>query len=369
MFSPLLRGLCAAVLLLVPALPAQRARPLGPDDFKIELQLDRLPAISQGRTGTCWCFATTSFLESEVTRIKGEHVDLSEMFGVYEAWKEKAERFVRLQGKTQFSQGGLSHDLIAMAKEHGLMPVSAYTGLREGAADFDHGELEQMLAAILPIVVGARRPGTEWRDAVGGVLDAYMGAPPQSFEVDGRTVTPQQYAREVLALPLDDYVELMSFESEKFGQRAELLVPDNWMRDANYWNVPVAELLDNLDHALRAGYSVAIDCDVSESSNDGGRALMRLSPQLEKKEITDRLRQVQFDSKETTDDHLMHIVGMAKDPDDGVWYLVKNSWGRGGPFEGHQMMSRNYVALKTLALMVHKDALLKATRATFKRTD
>ena len=135
---PTLPRLLGAALRLVAALPAQRARALGPDDFTIEVKLDRLPAISQGRTGTCWCFATTSFLESEVTRLRGEVVDLSEMYGVYQGWREKAERFVRLHGKTQLGEGGLSHDLIAIVREYGAMPASAYTGLREGQTEFDH---------------------------------------------------------------------------------------------------------------------------------------------------------------------------------------------------------------------------------------
>lgn len=357
--------LCGAVLVLALPLAAQRARPLGPDDFTMEVALDRMPVLSQGRTGTCWCFATTSFLESEVKRLKGETVDLSEMYGVHAGWREKSEVFVRLHGKVQLGQGGLSHDLIAIAREHGVMPASAYSGLREGRAEHDHEELEKILQTLLPIYANGKRPSPEWQDAVGGVIDAYLGKPPASFEVGGRTVTPQQYAREVLALPLDDYVELMSFDSEGFGTKGELLVPDNWMRDSNYWNVPIQELLANVDHALRAGYSIALDCDVSEATNDQGRGLMRLSPQMEKHEITDDLRQLQFDSRETTDDHLMHIVGIAKDKDGGVWYVVKNSWGNVGPFEGNVMMSRAYLALKTLAIMVHKDGTLESTRARF----
>lgn len=360
--------LCGAVLLVSSALIAQRARPLAPEDFTIEVNLERTPVLSQGNTGTCWCFATTSFLESEVKRLKGETVDLSEIYGVHAAWLEKAELFVRLHGKAQLGQGGLSHDLIAVAREYGVVPASAYSGLREGKADHDHGELEKVLQTLLPIYATGSRPSDEWPDAVRGIVDAYLGKPPATFEVDGRTVTPQQYAREVLALPLDEYVELMSFEKDGFDKTAELLVPDNWLRDSNYWNVPVTELLDNIDHALRAGYSVALDCDVSEPSNDQGRGLMRLSPQLEKREITDELRQLLFDSRETTDDHLMHIVGLAKDGDGGVWYVVKNSWGPNGPFGGNVMMSRAYVALKTLSIMVHADGTLPATRAKFRQS-
>ena len=359
----------AAVLAVCLASVAHAQRPSvpDPDDFEIVVDLERLPVISQDSTGTCWSFATTSFLESEVKRLSGEQIDLSEMFLVRWAYMEKAERYVRLHGKTQFSQGGLSHDVIAMARRYGIVPAADFDGLAGNATRHDHGELEKTLKAMLEVYAPASSPSPYWQDAIGGVLDAYLGEVPEVIEVEGRKMTPQQYAAEVLRLPLDDYVEIMSLQSEGFGRRSELLVPDNWMRDANYWNVPVDDLLANLDHALEHGYTVAIDCDVSEPTNDNRRGVYQLSPALERRSITDELRQQQFDSRETTDDHLMHIVGIAKADDGRTFYITKNSWGRRGPFEGNLMLSRNYVALKTLALMVHVDGLTSAVRERFGR--
>lgn len=343
--------------------PSQARKPLGPADFKAEIQLDHTPILSQGRTGTCWSFATTSFLESEIERLHGEQVDLSEMHTVYWGYVEKARRYVRLHGKAQFSQGGLSHDVVAVARRHGVAPVSAYPGLVGGADQHNHGALEAALQEVMKPFVAGQRPTNELDAAVRAVLDEHLGAPPETFEVKGVHATPASYANDILGLPLAEYVELMSFESDGFGEKAELLIPDNWMRYQGYWNVPVAELLANIDHALEAGYTVALDCDVSERTNSSG--VMKLSSELEATEITDAMRQKMFDDRSTTDDHLMQIVGRSKGPGGTVWYVVKNSWGTRGPFQGYVMMSRPYVAAKTLAVMIHRDGLLPKTLEAF----
>ncbi|MBK8978920.1 MAG: aminopeptidase [Planctomycetes bacterium] len=353
---------------LLGAVAAQRPAAVDPRGFTIEIDLARQPVLSQDRTGTCWSFATVSFLESEITRLHGETVDLSEMFAVRCAYQEKARRFVMLQGKAQFSQGGLSHDVITLARNYGLAPQSAYDGLCGESTQHDHSELEQTLTAMLGVYAGASRPSEHWQAAISGVLDAYLGEMPATFEIDGHSYTPQTYAQQIARLPLDDYVELMSFQSEGFGHRAELLVPDNWMRDGNYWNMPIEELVANVDFALEHGFSIAIDCDVSEPGASAGRGLFQLPAALEKRTpIPDALRQRQFDDHETTDDHLMHIVGRAKHDDGRTFYVVKNSWGSQGPFDGLLMMSRNYLALKTLAVMIHVDGLRPETRARFGR--
>lgn len=360
-----LRSAAAAALLGLCALPvvAQTPEATGPDDFKIQIDLERTPILSQGRTGTCWSFATVSFLESEVARLHGEKVDLSEMYPVYWGYVEKARRYVRLHGKAQFSQGGLSHDVTAVAKRYGVVPVAAYDGLVGDAKVHNHGAMvRELQEAIEPFAKG-EKPASELDATVRAILDEHLGPVPDMIEAKGVATTPAAYAKDLLQLPLDEYVEVMSLQSDGFGQRAELLIPDNWMRYQGYWNVPIAELLANVDHALENGYTIALDCDVSERTN--GRGMMKLSPELEAGEITDELRQQMFDDRRTTDDHLMQIVGTAKGPDGSKWYVVKNSWGTRGPFGGNVMMSRAYLAAKTLAIMVHEDGLLPKTRAKF----
>lgn len=358
----------AAAAALVPALSLPAQRPSSSRSFEIEVEHARLPALSQDNTGTCWSFATTSFLESELQRIHGAPTDLSELHTVYYGYLEKARRYVRLHGKAQFSQGGLSHDLIDVVARYGIAPQSAYDGLAGDATRHDHGELEAMLKAIVDQVATSERPSPRWEDAVRGVLSAYLGAPPPSFDAGAGSVTPLEYAHRELQIPVDSYREVMSLQGEGFWRRATLLVPDNWSHDDDYWNVPLEQFLENLDHALRTGFTVAVDIDVSERGTRGpNRWVWELPKKLETDgAITDDLRQRMFDSRETTDDHLMHVVAIAHDDDGKQFYLTKNSWGADGPYDGHVMISRNYMAAKLLAFMVHEDGLMRDTVERFR---
>ena len=345
-------------------LVAQDARKSTKDGkFTIEREIERLPVLSQDRTGTCWSFATVSFLESEMERIHKRPIDLSEMFPVYQAYIEKIRRYVRLGGKAQLSQGGLSHDVIHLVKRFGLTPASVYSGLCEGKERHEHDEMEKMLKAIADVIVTAKKPSKTWETGVRGVLDAYLTPPPTTFDFGGRQVTPRQYADEILKVPYNDYVEVMSFAYAPFWEEAELLVPDNWMRYGRYLNVPVDAMMEALDHALAQGYSVAVDIDVSEKGFQARRGVAKLPQKMEQSTVDDALRLRLFDSKDTTDDHLMHIVGTAKDEKGTTYYITKNSWGdKIGPYRGNLYMSRNYVALKMLAFMVHRDGLPRSFR-------
>ncbi len=327
-------------------------------EFTVETEVERLDVLSQGRAGTCWSFATTSFLESEVARIHGKAIDLSELFPVYWGYVDKAETFVRLHGKAQFSEGGLSHDVIRMVEKHGIVPAQTYDGLRGDSKVHDHGELAKVLTGMIEALKDSKRPSGQWREAIRSVLDVYLGAAPSSIDVDGKNVTPVEYSKDVLAIPTKSYREVMSFSGQKFWQKAELLVPDNWMRFDDYLNVPLETFMTSFDHALKAGFSVAVDMDVSEPGARGN--VWKLSEVLEADgAITDAMRQEMFDSRQTTDDHLMHVVGISRDAEGKKFYLVKNSWGKRGPYEGYLHVSANFMALKLLAFMVHEDGMQK----------
>ena len=48
--------------------------------FTDVVKVPATPVKNQASTGTCWCFATTSFMESELLRMGKGTYDLSEMF-------------------------------------------------------------------------------------------------------------------------------------------------------------------------------------------------------------------------------------------------------------------------------------------------
>ena len=359
---PLLVALLALVPL--PVLTAQDGAGAGDSrfgDYTLETDLPCLDVLSQGRTGTCWSFATTSFLESEVARITGQPVDLSEIWPVRATILEKAKRYVKTKGKSRFTEGGLSHDVIEMVREYGMVPASAYTGLTEGQRVHNHGELFAVIGGVIKGLAENRRLSPRWEAAVNAVLDTYLGAAPETVTVDGKQLSPKEYARDVLRLPLDRYIEVMSLARADFGKRAELDIPDNWWDYDQYLNVPLDTFMAGIDHALAKGYSVAVDMDVSEPGFQQGKGIASLPAELEKKgAVTQQVRDAMFvdgATGATTDDHLMHVTGTAKGPDGRTWYVTKNSWGAVGPYKGYILVSKPYMRAKALAYMVHEEGL------------
>lgn len=345
----------------------------------------------QNKSGTCWCFSGTSFIEDEIMRQGGDSLDLSEMFTVRKCYEDKADRYVRMYGQTNFSPGGAVTDVAYVWRKYGAMPEEVYRGLNYGEKKHVHGELQGVLEGVVKTV--AKKPNnkvsTAWKSALNGVLDAYLGEVPQTFTYNGKTYTPQSYAASLPFNP-DDYVVITSFTHHPFYESFILEVPDNWTWD-KYMNVPMEEMKAIVDNAIKNGYPVSWAADVSEKGfkwNDGvalmpkGKDLadmegtelsrwVKLSDADRAKEqydfdgpveeitVTQELRQESFDSQETTDDHGMEIVGIAEDQEGNRYYKVKNSWDTNQIYDGFIYVSEPFFLAKTLSLMVHKDAVPK----------
>ena len=317
--------------------------------------LDVNPIESQGKTGTCWSYATVSFLESELMRLgKGEY-DLSEMFVARNVYLEKADNFVRRHGKTNFGEGSLSHDLINTIEKYGLMPNEAFSGLVADLGKHDHSELAGLLGAYLKTLVGQKKLSSIWKEGYLSLLDVYLGKVPDSFEFKGRFYTPLEFAQYLEIYP-DNYVNLTSFTHHPFYQEFVLEVPDNWS-NGEFVNVPIDEMVQIAKNALNKGFSIAWDTDVSNDQFDSKKGVASIDV-----EVSQDLRQVNFDNYTVTDDHLMHITGLAEGSDGVMYFLVKNSWGdsRGMEnYKGYIWVSENYFKLNTISIMLHKDALSK----------
>ncbi len=368
-YQPLL---LAAALFVCPALsaqddPAPAAEETRPEkyEFTIDRNLECTDVESQDQTGTCWCFATASFIESELIRQgQGQH-ELSEMFIVKNIYRDKAMNYLLRHGKANFGEGALAHDFINAAGKYGLVPDEVYSGLIDGEEKHDHSEMVAVLEGMLQALAGRRRLGTSWDEAYGAVLDAYLGVSPAEFSYQGNTYTPQSFARHVGFNP-DDYVNFTSYSHHPFGRPFVLEIPDNFS-NGSFQNVPVDRLVEIIDTALDNGYTVAWDGDVSERAFSAGAGLAVL-PTPDRRdalkvpgdeiEVTQEMRQATFEELSTTDDHLMHLVGRAHDQLGHKYYIIKNSWGpQSGPYNGYIYMSEPYVRLKTVSLVVHKDAL------------
>lgn len=358
------------------AAPAPAAPP-AEYQFTDVYRVDCTPVKSQGRTGTCWCFSTASFLESEAMRQgKGIH-NLSEIFVVRNTYVDKVRNFILRQGKTNFGEGAMAHDLFRSFDEHGIVPDEVYTGLVDGATTHDHGELEGVLLGLAETYSKRRPPGANWDEVINAVLDVYLGKAPQEFSYQGQTYTPQSFA-ESLGISGDDYVGLTSYTHHPFGAPFALECPDNFA-GGQFENMPIDDLVAAIDQALAQGYSVVWDGDVSEKGflmNNGvavlpaeGSAEFAKAPGPEQA-VTQEMRQQTFENFSTAEEHLMHLVGLAKDQNGNKYYIIKNSWGELGNHKGFLYMSENYLRLKTVAVTMHRDALpaKKAGSETSQRT-
>lgn len=341
-------------------------------EFQTVKDLECEPVISQGQTGTCWSFSSTSFLESEIYRINRKHIDLSEMYNVRHTYPKKAWNYIMRQGNAQFGEGGLNHDVINSARDFGIVPVSAFSGMTEGQKAHNHAQMVKELDAL--VKENAKKPDPAWQNKVDAVLEKYMGKDVTGFTYEGKTYTPKSFL-EMTKLKLNDYVTITSFTQSPFYSNFILDIPDNFSYGKMY-NVPLDEFIANINNALDKGYTLALDADVSERTFSGkyGIAVIPQNEADEKlilteikpeKEITQQFRQAEFESFNTTDDHLMHIVGKVKDQKGNVYYKVKNSWGS-DPEKvangGFVYMSVPYIRLKAISVMVHKKALLSKTK-------
>lgn len=338
------------------------------------INLEASPVISQGNTGTCWSFSTSSFLESEIKRITGKNVDLSEMYTVRTTYPLKAENYVMRQGKAQFSEGGLAHDVIQSVAKYGLVPVDAYTGLAPTENKHNHAEMVAVLEAMLNTYVTnpGRQLSKKWKPAINAVLDTYLGAPLTTFSYEDKTYTPQDYA-DAMGINPSNYISLTSFTHAPFYESFILNIPDNFS-NGSFYNVPLDEFMQSIDYALENGLTITLDCDVSEltfSSKQGVAVIPEqsenpkiavLGPEKEKI-ISQQYRQDEFENYNTTDDHLMHITGKATDQNGTIYYKVKNSWGTDTnrtAYEGYVYMSVSYIRLKAISVLMHKDGLPKS---------
>ena len=320
---------------------------------------------SQGRTGTCWSFATTSFLESELIRMGKGNIDLSEMYTVRKVYENKANNYVLRNGKANFSQGSLSHDMIRTLKDNGVVPDENYSGLLDGASQYNHGEMEKGLKGFLDGVIAAKKPSKNWKKAFNAILNVYMGNDLERFSISDMRFTPKSYA-DYLGLKAENYISITSFTHHPFYESFVLEIPDNYS-NGSFYNVPMDKMMEIIDNAVDNGYSVAWDGDVSEKGFSGREGIAVLAADNKREDlykipgeelkVTQTSRQEAFDNYNTTDDHLMHIVGSAKDKNGKKYYIIKNSWGEIGPFKGKLYMSEAYVQMKTVAILLHKDAL------------
>ncbi len=325
------------------------------EKIKTTLELKTTPVKNQAMSSTCWSFATLSFFESELLRMNKGEFDLSEMFYVRMAYPIKANNYYHFQGKSNFGPGGQAHDVSLLFKKYGAMPESAYSGLPD-KKNHDQMAMDIALENIMDSVAKKTTgdAGKKWLHLLDSTMDAHLGPLPASFTFEGSTYTPQSFAAS-LDLNPENYIELTSFSHHPYFESFVLEVPDNWMFE-KYFNLPLDDLMGVMENALKNGYTFVWDGDVSDKTSfvdNGGVA----ETGNENEKVSQETRQQAFEDFTVTDDHLMHITGLAASKDGAKYFLVKNSWGEKKGNNGYWYISENYARLKTIAIMVHKNAL------------
>jgi bleomycin hydrolase len=340
--------------------------------FTMKKDLACTPVKNQSSTSTCWCFSGISLFESELLRMGKKPYDLSEMYIVRHTYEKKADMYARMHGNSTFAGGGEYGDLLNGSREVGLVPDIDYTGLNYGEIRHNHSEMDAGLKGYMDGVLKSSKLTTAWLRGLNGILDAYLGKIPANFTYEGKNYTPVSFMKE-LGINPDDYVILTSFNHHPFYKPFVLEIPDNWAAGL-FNNLPIDELMQVIDNSVMNGYTVAWASDMSDRgfSMKEGVAIIpeknwnEMTPEEAakafagphpEKVITQEFRQKEFDNFTTTDDHGMHIVGMATDQAGNTFYKVKNSWGIAGKYDGFIYVSRPFVMLRTTNIMVNKNAI------------
>lgn len=343
-------------------------------NFTIIKSLPATSVKSQGITGTCWCFSTTSLIESQCIKNNVGEIDLSEMFTVRNTYIEKAKNYLLRQGHAQFGEGGMGHDLINAIAKYGAMPEEVYSGIKPGkGSQHNHSTLVKKLKNYLDTLLNITPIKPNWEEEFEEMIDEELGDPPAKFSYKGKEYTPKSFATDVLKFNAADYIYVTSFTHHPYYTSFAVEVPDNFSSGL-YYNIPVEDMLAITKDAVSNGYSVMWDADVS---NDGFQQKMgaavnfnNFAPELKRKgDLIDGkakegnwdvdTRQKLFENLTTQDDHLMHITGLAKSKTGNNFFLVKNSWGDIGPRHGYIYVSEPYFAINTVTLVIPKAALTK----------
>ena len=350
---------------------------------------------NQNRSSTCWSFSTLGFVESELLRLgKGEY-DLAEMFVVHKTMQDRGANYVRYHGDSSFSPGGSFYDVMYCIKNYGIVPQEVMPGIMYGDTLPVHNELDAVASGYINAIAKGKlsKLTPVWKNGLAAIYDTYLGKCPENFTYKGKEYTPKTFA-ESLGLNPDDYVSLTSYTHHPFYSQFAIEIQDNWRNGLSY-NLPIDEFMAVMDNAVKKGYTFAWGSDVSEqgfSFKNGiainpqvedikdysttDRARFEEMPKYQRLDevfkfehpypeikVTPEIRQEGYEKFVTTDDHLMHITGIAKDQNGTKYYITKNSWGAdGNKFGGYLNMSESYVRAKTICVMVHKDSLPKELR-------
>lgn len=335
-------------------------------DLKIKKLIETTPIKNQGNTSTCWAFATTSFIETEAIRLGHDPIELSPMFYLTPTFLEIGEKYLRMDGKGFFNEGDLTFSVLKGYKQYGAIPEIVYSGMPINKVTHDHDQMNKTMDSILGSVIKVDIQHIN-KDSVlhamKTVLYEDIGQAPATFNYKTKNYTPHSFAKENIGINHEDYIEVTSYSHHPFYSKFILETQANWNNNY-YLNLPINAFRDLIANALMKGFSLGWDGDISEEGFKKENTKIVLTEKFKtEKLITQEMRQITFDDHTTKDDHNMHIVGLAEDNDGQNWYIIKNSWGNYNTTGGYLYMSEPYLLLKTISVLIHKDAIPKEVKS------
>lgn len=342
-------------------------------DFKMDFSGMDLPAsskdfkqqwhnepVAQAQTNTCWSYSGTSFFESEIYRLQNKKLKLSEMFTVYWEYIEKARRFVREKGNSYFAEGSQANAVVNAFDKYGCVPLEAYTGLKPGQKFHNHEKMYHELNDYLQFV----KKNKFWNEQVvletiKSILNSYIGEPPTTFSFEGKSYSPKEFLSQVTKINTKDYVDVLSLMEHGYWKKAVHDVPDNWWHSDVYYNVPLDDYMSAIKNAIQNGFTMFIGGDVSETGYYSySNVAMIPSYDIPSEYIDEYARQFRYSNGTTGDDHGIHLVGW-KEHNGSTWFLIKDSGSgaRNGKNSGYYFYHEDYVKLKMMNILVHKDGI------------
>ncbi|NOT51586.1 MAG: hypothetical protein HOP10_09940 [Chitinophagaceae bacterium] len=314
----------------------------------------------QSQSPTCWAFGTNSLFESDILKITGKRLNLSEMFIARYAYIDKINMFLATRGKTYCEGGGQFHDVLRVIDRYGIVPEDAYPGRPNGESSHNHAELDTTMKEFMYDLLEQGKTELSGDDLrrVNKILDQYLGKVPQTFWYDLKDHTPKTFAKEIMP-STSDYVELMSFPDLPYYKKCLLVDRFNWANDS-ICNIPLTDFQMLIDTALAKGWSVGWEGDVT---NEGFNSFGGLASTNTTYQTYDAIRPKNYADLTTERDHMLHIVGIGKDENNKKWYYLKNSWGTWlSKYKGYLYMDENYFRLNTVIVMTNKAGLPEALK-------
>ena len=332
--------------------------------IKISHSILCTPVKDQYISSTCWSFAGNSFIESEILKKKGIKTDLSEMFIARYSYINKVYQYLSQNGEVFFTPGGQFHDVIKVIKQYGMMPESAYSGKIHGEVNHNHSELDTIMKYYVDELLTKHKKTLSPSDLtfLNTTLDNYLGKVPSTFMFNGKKYTPKTFAKDALGFAPDDYIEITSYTHHPFYEKFILEDKYNWTKD-NYYNVPLEDFMEITNTAINNNYTVCWDGDATDDGFQFAKGLAWLTYPVTNFQTE---RQRTYENKSSELDHMMHITGIAKDKDNATWYHLKNSWGTANNLGGYLFMKADYFKIKTIAIIVNKNAIPAGIRKKMK---